>query len=285
MKQYWAPGLEKISIDKGHNSDVVLRTHGRRYDGVIVIDHFFQCANRQRAASKFINFEVLGLSSGMHRKFVSNHWTIEASHTCLKLSLGRSFTSFCSSLGRWISWFWMNSCSMSKKSLTRSNFSNLNLHFDVGNIWGILTAAAGPFFFFLFVTFAGAAFFFSFFSSSGLSPISKLFQEIISKMSLWSEVGYGVEYCRWWKVRRSSSWVVVGISSQNPESFERVSVFLKLNGNSIRENEPLFRAAAADSSRWASARSRCYEVITADAAVHEAWSKDAYVVTLSVIER
>ena len=82
-------------------------------------------------------------------------------------------TSFCSSLGRWISWFWMNSCSIKRKSLTRSNFSSLNLHFDVGKIWGIFTAAAGPFFLFLLATLPGAGFFFSFFSSSGLSPMLK----------------------------------------------------------------------------------------------------------------
>ena len=108
--------------------------------------------------------------------FGFNHQDVPDSFESTQISIKtrrihRKFTSFCSSRGLCISWFWMNSCSISKKSFTRSNLSSLSLHFDVGKIWGIFTAAAGPFFFFLFVTFAGAGFFFSFFSSSGLSPI------------------------------------------------------------------------------------------------------------------
>lgn len=55
VEQHGAPGLEQVLIDEGQHADVVLGPDGGGDDGVVVVDHLLQRADRQGAAAQVLH--------------------------------------------------------------------------------------------------------------------------------------------------------------------------------------------------------------------------------------
>lgn len=55
MKENRAPRLQQVLIDEAQHVHVVLRTDGRRNDGVIVVNHLLKSAHRERGSTQVVH--------------------------------------------------------------------------------------------------------------------------------------------------------------------------------------------------------------------------------------